>query len=338
MFLHGKIVKLLLKRGKKMALNKANLIYRPMAYPWAYDYFLRQNQIHWLPEEVPLGDDLKDYATLAPGVRNLVDHIFRFFVQADVEVSECYMVKYLRIFKPTEVRMMLSAFANTESIHVAAYSHLLDTLGVPESEYAAFLEYKEMKAKHDWFQSFNPSNAFDVARTLAAVSGFGEGLALFGSFAILLNLPRQNLMKGMGQIVTWSIRDETMHCEGIMRIFHQWIAEHPDIDRAALKESIYQIATEAVEHEFAFIDLAFELGDVPGMTKEEIKLYILYLANLRLGQLGYKPIFDAPTNNPMPWIDTMLGAPEHANFFEARATEYSKAATQGSWDDVFDED
>ena len=282
-----------------------------------------------------MAEDLKDYQSLAPAEKNLIDHIFRFFVQADVEISDCYMQKYMRIFKPTEIKMMLAAFSNMEAVHIAAYSHLLDTLGIPESEYAAFLEYQEMRDKHDWFQSFDPSNAYEVAKTLAAVSGFGEGLMLFGSFAILLNLPRNNLMKGMGQIVTWSIRDETMHCEGIMKIFHQWLAEHPQIDRVELKKDIYQIAIDAVAIEHRFIDLAFEAGDVRGMTKQDIKDYILYMANIRLQQLGFKPYFEVSTRNPLPWIDAILGAPEHANFFEARATEYSKAATKGSWDDAF---
>ena len=125
----------------------------------------------------------------------------------------------MNVFKPTEVLMMMSAFASMETVHIAAYSHLLDTIGMPESEYSAFLKYKEMKDKYDYMQGFNVKSNHDIAKTIAVFSAFTEGLQLFASFAILLNFPRQNKMKGMGQIVTWSVRDETLHCNSMIRLF-----------------------------------------------------------------------------------------------------------------------
>ena len=98
-----------------MSLLSANPVYKPFHYPWAYDAWLQQQRIHWLPEEVPLADDVKDWQkTLTDKERNLLTQIFRFFVQADVEVNNCYMGHYSRVFKPTEVCMMLSSFSNTE--------------------------------------------------------------------------------------------------------------------------------------------------------------------------------------------------------------------------------
>src|SRR5207237_10450211 len=149
----------------------------------------------------------------------LPPQIFRFFTQADVEVQDCDHDKYGRVFKPTEIKMMLTAFSNMETVHIAAYSHLLDTIGMPESEYSAFLQFKEMKDKHDYMQQFGVDNDEDIAKTLAMFGGFTEGLQLFASFAMLLNFPRNNKMKGMGQIVSWSVRDESLHCEGITRLF-----------------------------------------------------------------------------------------------------------------------
>ena len=137
--------------------------------------------------------------------------IFRFFTQSDIEVNNCYMKHYSQVFQPTEVQMMLAAFSNNETIHIAAYSHLLDTIGMPEAEYSAFLQYKEMKAKYDYMQQFGVDTKKDIALTLAVFGAFTEGLQLFASFAILLNFPRFNKMKGMGQIVTWSVRDESLH-------------------------------------------------------------------------------------------------------------------------------
>ena len=147
--------------------------YKPFRYPWAYDFWKKQQQVHWMPEEVPLGEDLKDWATkLNDRERNLLTQIFRFFTQSDVEVNDNYMERYARVFKPIEIKMMLSAFSNMETVHIAAYSHLLDTIGMPESEYGMFLQYKEMKDKHDYLATFGVDNDEDIARTLAM---FGAG-------------------------------------------------------------------------------------------------------------------------------------------------------------------
>jgi ribonucleoside-diphosphate reductase beta chain len=318
-----------------MSLLKERLVYKPFQYPWAYDAWLTQQRIHWLPEEVPLADDVRDWHhKLSDGERNLLTQIFRFFTQADVEVNNCYMKHYSQVFKPTEVQMMLAAFSNMETIHIAAYSHLLDTIGIPEAEYEAFLKYKEMKDKYDYMQQWGTSTKQDVAKTLAVFGGFTEGLQLFASFAILMNFPRWNKMKGMGQIVTWSARDESLHTNSIVRLFRTFVHENPDVWTDELREDLYQACDTVVEHEDAFIDLAFEMGEVEGLTAEDVKAYIRYIADRRLTQLGLQPLYNYD-KNPLPWMDEMLNGVEHTNFFENRATEYSKAATEGSWEDAF---
>ena len=319
-----------------MSLLDSKPIYKPFKYPWAYDAWLMQQRIHWLPEEVPLADDVKDWRNkLSDSERHLLMHIFRFFTQSDVEVNNCYMKHYSRVFKPTEVQMMLSAFSAMETVHIAAYSHLLDTLGIPESEYSAFLRYKEMKDKYDYMQEFNVDSKHDIAKTLAVFGAFTEGLQLFASFAMLLNFPRFNKMKGMGQIVSWSVRDETLHTNSIIKLFRTFISENPEIWTEGLQRELYVACSTIVDHEDAFIDLAFELGGIEGMTPDDVKRYIRFIADRRLSQLGLQGIYRIE-KNPLPWLDNMLNAVEHTNFFENRATEYSKAATRGSWEEAFE--
>ena len=318
-----------------MSLLDAKPVYKPFSYPWCYDAWLKQQQIHWLPEEVPLADDVKDWHNnLTEAERHLLTQIFRFFTQSDIEVNNCYMRHYTRVFKPTEVQMMLAAFSNMETVHIAAYSHLLDTIGMPETEYSAFLHYKEMKDKYDYMQQFNVENKSEVAKTLAVFGAFTEGLQLFASFAILLNFPRMGKMKGMGQIITWSVRDESLHCNSIIKLFRTFVSENPEIWTKEFCEEIYTTCREIVEHEDAFIDLAFGAGHIKGLTAEEIKAYIRYIADRRLIQLGLDEIYHIE-KNPLPWLDAILNAVEHTNFFENRATEYSKAATKGTWDEAF---
>ena len=319
-----------------MSLLEERLVYKPFKYPWAYEAWLKQQRIHWLPEEVPLAEDVKDWEkNLTAPEKNLLTQIFRFFVQADVEVNNCYMKHYSRVFKPTEVQMMLGAFSNTETIHIAAYSHLLDTIGMAEVEYSAFLEYEAMKDKFDYMRLWGVDSKEDIAKTLAVFGAFTEGVQLFASFAVLMNFPRHNRMKGMGQIVTWSVRDETLHTESAIQLFRTFIEENPEVWNSNVQNEITKACATVIEHEDAFIDLAFELGGVKGMEADEVKQYIRYIADRRLTQLGLPLLYNIE-KNPLPWMDEMLNAVEHTNFFEGRSTEYSRAATTGSWSKTFE--
>jgi ribonucleoside-diphosphate reductase beta chain len=304
--------------------------YKPFRYPWAYEFWKRQQQVHWMPEEVPLGEDCKDWAArLNDGERNLLTQIFRFFTQSDIEVNDNYMERYSRVFKPTEVKMMMSAFSNMETVHVAAYALLLETIGMPESEFSAFLDYAAMKDKHDYMQTFGIETHADIARTLAMFGAFTEGLQLFASFAMLMNFPRFNKMKGMGQIVSWSVRDESLHCEGMVKLYHAFAKETGCVTKDVAEDIIENCRT-VVMMEDKFIDLAFEAGDVQGMTPDDIKRYIRFIADWRLRQLDLPELYGIK-ENPLPWLQSLLSGVEHANFFEARSTEYSKAATRGQW-------
>jgi ribonucleoside-diphosphate reductase beta chain len=304
--------------------------YKPFRYPWAYEFWKKQQQVHWIPEEIPLGEDCKDWAAkLNDSERNLLTQIFRFFTQSDVEVQDNYMERYARVFKPTEVKMMLAAFANMETVHIAAYALLLETIGMPEAEFAAFMDYQAMRDKHEYMQGFGVKSHADIARTVAMFGGFTEGLQLFASFAMLMNFPRFNKMKGMGQIVSWSVRDESLHCEGMIKLYHAFNKETGAVTKA-VADDIVDCCKTVVGMEDKFIDLAFEMGPVQGMTPEDIKQYIRYIADWRLKQLELPTVYGVK-ENPLPWLQVLLSGVEHANFFEARATEYSKAATTGQW-------
>ena len=311
-------------------LLSPSLTYKPFRYPWAYDFWQRQQQVHWMPEEVPLGEDCKDWATkLTDKERNLLTQIFRFFTQSDVEVGANYMENYMPLFKPVEVRMMLAAFSNMETIHIAAYALLLETIGMPDTEFSAFMEYEEMAAKHDYLGKFGCETDRDILTSMAVFGGFTEGLQLFASFAMLMNFPRFNKMKGMGQIVSWSVRDESLHCEGMMKLFHTFAEETGALTKG-VKDDIADCCKTVVSLEDKFIELAFEAGEVEGMTPEDIKNYIRYIADWRMKQLKLPTIYGVE-EHPIPWLTEILNGVEHANFFEARATEYSKGATKGDW-------
>jgi ribonucleoside-diphosphate reductase beta chain len=329
--------------GSGIGLLTTSGTYNVDRYPWAYEYWKRQQQVHWMGEEVPLGEDVKDWASdrVGDNERNLLTQIFRFFTQSDVEVSDNYMKRYLPIFQPLEVQMMLAAFTNMETVHIDAYALLLKTLGMPQVEFEAFRDYAAMRDKADYMHTFGVKTVADVSRTLAMFGAFTEGMALFASFAMLLNFPRYNKMKGMGQIVTWSVRDESLHCDAMIQLFHAWNAETGALSQS-VKDDILDVAKTMVGLEERFVELAFELGEVQGMKAEDIKAYVRYIADWRLTQLKLPVLFghfrqtdagyDQIKPHPLPWLIEILNGVEHANFFEQRATEYSKASSQGAWE------
>ncbi len=322
---------------KNLILTDERNYFKPFNYPWAYDAWLTHEQSHWLHTEVPMLEDVKDWKNrLNDNEKQFLTHIFRFFTQGDIDVAGGYVRNYLPHFPQPEIRMMLAGFAAREALHIAAYSHLIETLGLPETTYNQFLEYEEMKDKHEFIlqQSNILVNTATVARNIALFSAFTEGMQLFSSFIMLLNFPRHGKMKGMGQIVTWSIVDETMHAESMIKLFRTYIEENRSIWNDELKSEIYSIATKMVELEDRFIDLAFGVNQSENLTKEDVKKYIRYIADRRLISLGMKGIFKVK-KNPLPWVEEMINAPTHTNFFENRATDYAKGALSGSWDDVW---
>ena len=312
-----------------MSLLDTRDYYKPFDHPWMFDYYSQQNQMHWFPEDVPLHNDVKDWQTMTDEEKNLLTQIFRLFTQSDVDVGAGYVDRYMRIFKKPEARMMMSSFANMESIHQHAYSLLLDTVGMPEVEYKAFSEYEAMADKHEYINAVKVTKGDkkSIAKALAIYSGFTEGLQLFSSFIILLNFPRFGKMKGMGQIITYSIRDESMHVAAMTKLFREVMQENMDLWTDDFKAEIYQACREMVDLEDRFLDLVFEQGDIPGLTKKEMQQYIRYIADRRLLQLGLKPNYEVK-DNPLNWLDDVLGV-EHQNFFEGRATTYMKAGLRG---------
>lgn len=246
----------------------------------------------------------------------------------------------MTIFKPVEIRMMLSSFANMEAIHIHAYAQLVDTIGLSSGDgqfFNEFLKIQEMADKHDYLAKFHTNSIQDIAKTTAMYSAFTEGLQLFASFAILFNFQRPEgggKMRGMGKIVEWSIRDETLHVESMTKLFRTFIKEnekHLNIDQ--IEQDVQETCRITVDLEDKFTDVCFAKdGAVNGLHKDEVKEYVRFVADYRMKQLGFKPIFNA-TKNPLEWMEELI-MPRHTNFFENRVTEYSKGSTQGDWNSL----
>ena len=322
----------LITHNKKetMSLFKLSTTYKPFQYPWAVELAKKHEEVHWVEDEAELSEDVQDWRTkLTADEKEFITQVLRLFTQSDVQVGENYHEFLIPKFKNNEVRNMLSSFAARETVHQRAYALLNDTLGMGDEEYFKFMEYKAMADKIEFMKEGKTNSQSDLALVLAQ-SVFNEGMSLFSSFVMLLNFQRFGKMKGMGTIVEWSIRDETIHVQGNAKLFRTLCDEHPKIVNDELKSKIYEMAKTAVTLEDKFIQLAFNGSDVQGLSRDDVKLYVRHIADRRLLQLGLKPKFKVK-DNPLPWLDWVLNGASHDNFFEKRVTEYSVTGMEGDW-------
>jgi ribonucleoside-diphosphate reductase beta chain len=312
-----------------MALLEESKSYKPFSYPWAVEYAIKSEKAHWGEWEAKLQDDVAQWnnGKLTDAERNHITQILRLFTQSDVQVGTNYLESYIPKFKNNEIRAMLTSFANREFVHQRSYALLNDTLGLPESEFSAFAAVKEMSGKLEFMSDIDVGSQSGLCKAVAR-SVINEGMSLFSAFVMLLNYQRYGKMRGMCEIVEWSIRDESMHCEGMVRLFRTFCEEHPRIVTDAFKSNIYQMVRNAVSLEDAVIDLAYEMGNLEGLSSEEVKSYIRYIADRRLIQLGLKGNYGVK-ENPLPWVDWIIAGDSHKNFFEGVVTDYNAAGISG---------
>jgi ribonucleoside-diphosphate reductase beta chain len=291
---------------------------------------------HWLFLEVQMGADIDDWKLkLSETDKSVISNILKGFTQAEVVISDYWSNKVANWFKKPEVQMMANTFAGFETIHAAGYSYLEESLGI--QNYEAFLHDPVAKAKIDRLIDTKGKNKKEIALSLAIFSAFNEGVNLFSSFAVLMSFSQRNLLKGLGQIVSWSIRDESLHSEAGCWLFRTFIEENPEIWTDELKAEVYEAARLTVKLEDDFINKAFEQGDLPNLTAYDLKNYIRHRANTKLQDIGLKSNWksiDKESLERMEWFSVLSSGVEMQDFFSGRVSTYSKCTAdfEGMWD------
>ena len=310
-----------------MSLTLAREVYKPFEYPQAFEYWEKQQNAHWLPSEVAMAKDLNDWKyKLTESERLVVGQILKSFTQTEIAVNDYWSKKVSSWFPKPEICMMSSSFASMETVHIVGYSYLNDSLGL--DDYSAFLQDNTAVAKLNSLKQIKGKNKSDIARSLAIFSAFTEGVNLFSSFAILMNFSRFNLLEGVETIVSWSVRDESLHSEAGCWLFRTFIEENPDIWDDNLKKDIYDAARLSVKLEDNFVDNAFSLGNVRGLESSDLKNFIRMRANAKLYDLGLKTNWkniDQNSLKKMTWFDELSGGTKLTDFFASRVSDYSKS-------------
>ena len=323
--------------AKKKSLLQERIVYKPFEYQEAYEYWLKQQQAHRLHTEVPMMSDLNDWKqNLNETERNIIGSILKGFAQTETVVNDYWSGLVTKWFRKPEVIMMATTFGAFETIHAEAYSLLNETLGL--ENFAEFMEDEATMAKIENLTTVRDSfdgkmDIHEIAKSLAIFSAFTEGVNLFSSFAVLLSFKMRNKLKGVGQIVEWSIRDESMHSEAGCWLFRTLINEHPELKTPELEAAINEAALLSLKLELDFISKVYELGDLEGCNKYDLEHFIKNRVNTKLADLGYRPIIsdvDMTAVDRMKWFDHLSAGKQHTDFFANRVTNYSKGHME--WD------
>ncbi|MDA9268137.1 ribonucleotide-diphosphate reductase subunit beta [bacterium] len=322
----------------KRDILKERIVYKPFEYQTAADYWLKQQQAHWLHTEVPMMSDLNDWnSNLNETEKNIIGSILKGFAQTETVVNDYWTQLVTKWFRKPEIIMMATTFGAFETIHAEAYSLLNETLGL--ENFDEFMEDEATMAKIEALttvrDNFNgEKDIHEIAKSLAVFSAFTEGVNLFSSFAILLSFKMRNKLKGVGQIVEWSIRDESLHSEAGCWLFRTLIEENPEVKTPELEAAINEAALLSLQLELDFIRKCYELGDLEGCSQYDLENFIKNRVNIKLGDLGYKGIvsdIDMTAVERMKWFDHLSAGKQHTDFFANRVTNYSKGNM--NWDE-----
>ena len=319
-----------------MSLFKERIPYKPFEYPEYYtEGWLPQAQAFWLHTEIPMSGDVKDWKEkLTPEEKHLVGNILLGFAQTECAVSDYWTQKVVGWFPKHEIQQMAMMFGSQETIHAVAYSYLNETLGL--EDFSAFLHEPATAERFDNLVAYNGNNPIGIGKSLAIFSAFAEGVSLYSAFAVLYSFQLRNLLKGIGQQMKWSVRDESLHSKMGCKLFRHMCEEVYNLKEDA-QESIYEAANLMHDAEMKYIDKMFEMGDIENLKSYDLKQFIKKRLNEKLEELGYKAIFDYDEEaaKNLDWFYHLTGGHTHTDFFAIRPTDYSKANEGEDFEDIW---
>jgi len=322
-----------------MGLFDERIPYKPFEYPEYYtEGWLKQAQAFWLHTEIPMSGDVKDWnEKLTPEEKNLVGNILLGFAQTECAVSDYWTQKVVSWFPKHEIQQMAMMFGSQETIHAVAYSYLNETLGLENFE--AFLQDEATMERFDNLVSYNGNNPVGIAKSLAIFSAFAEGVSLYSAFAVLYSFQLRNLLKGIGQQMKWSVRDESLHSKMGCQLFRHMCKEMPNLLEDC-RDDVVSAAKAMLDAEEKYIDKMFERGDIENLKSYDLKQFIRKRLNEKLQELGYFDlgqyfVFDQEAATNLDWFYHLTGGLTHTDFFAIRPTDYSKANEGEDFEDIW---
>ena len=322
-----------------MGLFDKRIPYKQFEYPEYYtEGWLKQAQAFWLHTEIPMSGDVKDWnEKLTDSEKNLVGNILLGFAQTECAVSDYWTQKIVGWFPKHEIQQMAMMFGSQETIHAVAYSYLNETLGLENFE--AFLQDEATMERFDNLVSYEGTDKICIAKSLAIFSAFAEGVSLYSAFAVLYSFQLRNLLKGIGQQMKWSVRDESLHSKMGCQLFRHMCQEDSNLLQDC-KKDVIDAAEAMLKAEEKYIDKMFEQGDIENLKANDLKQFIRKRLNEKINELGYTNIreyfeYDDEAASRLDWFYHLTGGHTHTDFFAVRPTDYSKANEGEDFEDIW---
>lgn len=315
--------------------NTTNLNdFNNMKYGWVSSWYRQAMNNFWIPEEINLGVDVKDYKKLPLAERRAYDKILSFLIFLD-SIQTANLPNISEYITANEINLCLSIQAFQEAVHSQSYSYMLDTICEPQERNEVLYQWKkdEHLLKRNEFigtlyNEFQEEKSKKMLANTLVANYILEGIYFYSGFMFFYNLGRNNLMPGSVQEIRYINRDENTHLWLFRNILLELKKEEPDLFRAEDIEHYRMMIKEGCEQEIKWGH--YVIGDeVKGLSKKMITDYIQYLGNLRCGNLGFAPIYEGHETEPesMRWVSQYSNANAiKTDFFEARSTAYAKSS------------
>ena len=278
-----------------MGLFDERIEYKPFEYPEYYtEGWLKQAQAFWLHTEISMSGDVKDWnERLTDKEKSLVGNILLGFAQTECAVSDYWTQKVVGWFPKHEIQQMAMMFGSQETIHAVAYSYLNETLGL--EDFKAFLHEPATAKRFENLVAYEGNSPRGIASSLAIFSAFAEGVSLYSAFAVLYSFQMRNLLKGIGQQMKWSVRDESLHSKMGCRLFRHMCEEDNQLLNLC-RSNVIKAAEDMVQLEAMYIEKMFEAGEIEGISSYDLINFIKKRANEKLVELQQMKVEDCVTS------------------------------------------
>ena len=312
----------------------------PIKYEWAWKKYEDGCANHWMPNEISMQTDIEQWRSptaLTEDEKHMLKRNFGFFATAESLAANNIVLGTYRLITNPECRQYLLRQAFEEAVHVHAYQYIVEALGLDRGE--IFNMYMEVPCVHDkdafcleyietltdpTFQTGTKEADLKLLKSLIAFAMIMEGLFFYVGFVQVLALGRQNKMTGTSEQVQYILRDESLHLNFGIDVINQIKVENPHLWTAELRKEIQEMMREACKLELRYAEETMPRG-ILGLNVDSFNLFLQFVADRRLSQIGVDPIFGA-TKNPFPWMSEVIDLKKEKNFFESRVTEYQKGA------------
>jgi ribonucleoside-diphosphate reductase beta chain len=305
----------------------------PFKYNWAWRYFLDAQKNHWTPLDIAMGDDIADYPSLKPDEKHIYDNVMATLSTMDIMAMRNIGLAVMEKVTAPEIQIYMGRQIDEECIHTWAYSHCIETLGMPQFEiYNRYRVIPEIRQKMEMAKSMldpicdtslDTNKQDDLNQFLLSYmffAGVFEGMWFYGGFTPIFALQRMGKMRKTAEQLQYIMRDEAMHVAFGVRTIRAIMEEKKYRPPEA---QVHEMFIKSYQSEAIYADYILQ-NPILGYNANMHKAQMRYLGNRRLKQLGYSTIGETP--NPVPWLDEQVNIKKEKNFFETKVTEYQSGS------------